>query len=125
MTIRRSAYHETDLGVEDRYAFDYEYCAARKGWAQCDTRQDASCYGVWANPHKRQVLCYCEGDVTITRCDTDLEFEAVMQHLATFHREDDGWKGVDPGLDERNVRKWIEVGLGDLLHAGLARDVLA
>jgi len=46
----------TDFDPEtSRYAFDFRLCHFKNGWAQLDTRQDASYYGNWINPVTRQL----------------------------------------------------------------------
>jgi hypothetical protein len=42
--------HITEFTPSDRYVYDFVLCTYDKGWAQIDTRQDASYYGTWTNP---------------------------------------------------------------------------
>jgi hypothetical protein len=69
----------------ERYLFDFEVCTAAKGWIQYDTDQDAWYYGVWVNPEAREVVSYCEGDLSVTRCSTEAIFRAELAELAAFH----------------------------------------
>jgi hypothetical protein len=46
-----------DFAPADRYLYDFKLLTSGKGWAQLDTRQDASYYGTWINPTKRQIFC--------------------------------------------------------------------
>ena len=60
--------------LSDRYSFDCGPCSYANGFAQIDTRQDASYYGSWASPTRRTIVNFCEGDVTTTVCESDEEF---------------------------------------------------
>ena len=96
---------------EDRYAFDFTLMPTGR-WAQMDTSQDAPYFGTWANPLSLKVVTWCEGDLTITHCDSDSEFvEAVRQHAAS-----DDFLGIDPGLTQKLRDRFVELGLADLLH---------
>ena len=61
---------ERNFHPSDRYVFDFGACSIERGWAQLDTGQDASYFGTWLNPTKRQTFNYCEGDVTLVTVDT-------------------------------------------------------
>ena len=67
-----------------RYDFDAKYNSAT-GWAQVDTRSDASYFGQWTNPEKRQWLSYCEGDVTLVTCADDTEYAAYVKETLAWH----------------------------------------
>lgn len=71
----------------DRYVFDFKYCSHKNGWSQLDTDQDASYHGQWANPSKLQLVSYCEGDVTVTKCTTLDDFKAEIERIAKFYIE--------------------------------------
>tara|TARA_R100001163_G_scaffold64893_1_gene60319 strand:- start:170 stop:556 length:387 start_codon:yes stop_codon:yes gene_type:complete len=74
------------VGCEkDRYYFDFVYCTREKGWAQYDTHQDAVYFGVWIHKTKRQILSYCEGDVTIVHCHNDEMLQAEIESLHEFY----------------------------------------
>ena len=98
----------------DRYVYDLGLCSSSNGFAQVDTRQDASYYGTWANPVKLVIFSYCEGDCYTTVCETPAEFTAEMRRIKEFHGED--WRGVDPGWHEKDGEPWRRLGLGELLH---------
>ena len=57
----------------DRYRYDFGLCSYENGWAQIDTAQDASWFGIWASPTERTILNFAQGDVTRTICDNDAE----------------------------------------------------
>ena len=100
----------------DRYKYDWGTCSSSNGFAQVDTRQDASFYGTWANPEKRIIFNYCEGDCTTTTCDTDEEFIAEMRELEEWNIKMGGFCKVDAGLREGAQEPWKRLGLGDMLH---------
>jgi len=100
----------------DRYQFDFCDCSAKKGWAQVDTKQDASYYGTWANPFERKIVNYAEGDVTIRTADNDAEFVREILELQVWARKNETWIGVDPGWGDRIESRFRELGLGWLLH---------
>lgn len=100
----------------DRYAFDFKLCTSKRGWAQIDTKQDASYYGTWANPFERVFVNYCEGDVTIKRCNDDAEFVQVITENKEWNVAAGYWLGIDGMCDERIINKFKELGLGELLH---------
>ncbi len=102
----------------DRYRYDWGRCSYANGWAQIDTRQDASYYGTWTNPERREIFNYCEGDLCLTRCDTDEEYIAAVRETADWNRERDYWLGIDPGNPGNTCDRaaFERLGLGDLLH---------
>ncbi len=110
-----------------RYTYDNGECSISNGFAQVDTRQDASYYGTWANPRTFTIVCYCEGDVSRQVAENAEEFVAAMRELKRWACGDDtpgatglGWAksrfGIDPGFDEPLKQAFEEIGLGDLLH---------
>jgi hypothetical protein len=101
----------------DRYAFDFKLCTYANGWAQVDSRQDAPYYGNWANPTRRQLVSYCEGDVTIRTLDTDEQFAAELRELCRWLKENTGGLGaVDPGFSPEMKADFERLGCSDLLH---------
>ena len=109
---RTTAFHP----MTDRYHFDLNTCRADSGWAQVDTRQDASFYGTWTNPTTLETLSYCEGDITRERCGNDEEYVAHLRALAAWHTEREYWLGIDPA-GVKNARERFEaLGVSDLLH---------
>ena len=101
----------------ERYKFDFELCTSRKGWAQVDTSSDAWYFGLWANPEQLKTCCYCEGDVTVVELDTPAEFVDEINYEKDFHdRNENGFRGIDPGSNE-NLKAWfVAMGLENLLH---------
>ena len=100
--------------VDNRYHYDWRECRSGR-WAQMDTGQDAPWFGQWANPFERRILCYAEGDQTLTECSTDAEFVAELERIAAFHRENDEWKKIDPWTAELYER-FAEAGAAHLVH---------
>ena len=97
----------------DRYKYDCGECAYKNGFAQVDTRQDASYYGTWANPYTLIVVNYCEGDVSHIVCADTAEFVAYLGvDLLSFAPE----AKIDPGFGEEMKAEFIKLGLGYMLH---------
>lgn len=69
----------------DRYAFDYGICSYRLGWAQVDTHQDASYFGIWTHPVSRMICTYAEGDVTVERCSDETDYRAALLRIITCY----------------------------------------
>ncbi len=103
-----------------RYHFDMAACSIAAGFAQVDTRQDASYFGQWVSPFSRQIVSYCEGDVTKTTYLDDESFVLGVRELEEWTNEhgygpmkiDPGCSGLSHGLKNQFER----LGLGDLLH---------
>ena len=107
---------ERSLINGDRYQFDFGPCAAHHGFAQIDTDLDAWYYGHWANPHKRQIVSFVEGDLTIQTCDTDAEFISELNRTINWCIDQEIWRGID-ALDSCNTRqKFIDLGFSSQLH---------
>jgi len=101
----------------DRYRFDCGECSSAAGFAQVDTRQDASYFGQWANPTARKLVSYCEGDVTRTECADDAEFVQTVREMETWTNDAGyGPLKIDPGFNEDLTREFTRLGLADLLH---------
>lgn len=96
----------------DRYILDGGACSHRLGFAQIDTRQDAWYYGTWANPETLRVVCFAEGDLTVTDCETPEEFSAYLRETASF----EWFKGIDTMCDDAITERFTGLGLADLLH---------
>ncbi len=103
-------------GMTDRYAFDFKMCTIKKGYAQVDTGQDASYYGTWANPTKLIVVSYCEGDITVQKCENKTEFISLIRDIAIWNKCQGYSFGIDPGLQGDIERAFVDLGLKDLLH---------
>ena len=103
--------------LSDRYSFDFGPCTTANGFAQIDTRQDASYFGTWSAPAKRTIVNFCEGDVTTTVCETDAEFVQQLRELAEWNAERGyGPMKIDDGFDDGLRQAFETLGLGDLLH---------
>ena len=102
----------------DRYLYDFRVCTYEKGWAQVDTRQDASYYGAWTNPERREVFTYCEGNTTLVQCDTDDEYRQAIRELADWNKKAGYWLGIDPGFQPEMKQHFERLGLADLFHCG-------
>jgi hypothetical protein len=112
MTIKRC----DEFCPADRYLYDFRVCTYKKGWVQIDTRQDASYYGTWTNPQRREVFTYCEGDTTLVQCDTDDEYRQALREVADWNKQYGYWLGIDPGLEPEMKLRFERLGLADLLH---------
>ena len=110
----------TDSFIQDaeRYDLDRQLCWAKGStWAQVDTDQDAWYYGNWANPVTRSIVSFAEGDLTITRCDTDDEFKSEITRMAAWHAKQDSYMRIDPREEHESL--WLELGLGHLMAGQL------
>ena len=103
-----------DFAPSDRYLYDFGRCSVSNGFAQVDTSQDAHYFGTWANPEKLQVICYCEGDVTVETAETKEEFVQALRRLKDWPYHE--FKGIDPMENKALTERFKDLGLGDLLH---------
>lgn len=107
----------------DRYLYDFKVLTTGKGWAQLDSRQDASYYGHWINPARREIFGYCEGDTILTLCDTDAELVSELERMAVWNAES-GYReyrngktiAIDTGFSEELRCACILSGIGEHLH---------
>lgn len=106
-----------DFCPADRYLYDFKLCTTDKGWAQVDTSQDASYFGQWVNPIKREIFAYVEGDLILTRVDTDAELQTEFAEMKRWN-EDQGHRfmGIDPGFNTELRANLMSAGLGGYLH---------
>jgi hypothetical protein len=95
-----------------RYDYDLGECSIANGWAQVDTSQDASYYGAWINPVKREFLRFAEGDVDHYTFDSD---ERMVEFVSNF-KDGGRFLGIDPGLGSVLRAECIAHGLGPFLH---------
>lgn len=102
--------------MTDRYAFDFKTCTADKGWAQMDTKQDASYYGVWVNPTLRKLVSYCEGDVTFQECETDAEFTTELQSWIDWQKGAGYFIGIDGMCRPEIIEAFTRLGFAADLH---------
>src|SRR5262249_33888751 len=112
MAIHR--HHEFCPG--DRYHYDFVICTTKNGFAQVDTGQDASYYGTWTNPHLYVIFSFVEGDCYTTQCDTADDYKEALLEVVGWNQERDYWKGIDPGYNVDLKQRFIDLGLGHLLH---------
>ena len=113
MTVTKKRTHVEDC---DRYAFDYQHCRLSKGWAQLDTREDASYFGNWAHPEKLQIVSFAEGDVCVTTCEDSDEFRAEIESMAVFYIDrQEGTFRIDAGISPAAVANWASHGLKQYL----------
>ncbi len=104
------------FSATDRYVFDFDLCSVSKGWAQIDTTQDASYFGTWAHPGQFKLVTYAEGDTTIETADTLEEFKEILLKCVEWNKTKGYWRGIDPGLDKKNIQAWIDLGFKSLIH---------
>lgn len=97
-----------------RYYYDFGTCSSKHGYAQVDTREDASYYGTWANPFKWTVVTYTEGDLTICQAESQEEFVQEIRKIQEFHGP--GFIGIDSGFRKDLAEEFRKIGLGELLH---------
>ena len=100
----------------NRYQFDEGLCRPAAGWAQVDTRQDASYYGIWTNPKTRQILTFCEGDIIVETAENDDEYIEAVRGLHAWNDEREFWKGIDALCNEHLIGEFRRLGLEGLLH---------
>jgi len=98
----------------DRYFYDFGLCSVKNGYAQLDTRNDAPYFGMWANPMKRIIFSYIEGDCNTTKCETDTEFVEEITRIAELYGTE--FLGIDPGFDKTLKARFVSLGLKNLLH---------
>ena len=103
---------ESFLPTDERYTFDFGPMSARAGWAQIDTHQDASYFGMWTNPHKLKVFSFAEGDAEMRTYDDDDEYVAYLRELKKW----DTFIAIDPMCSQPLIDRFGALGVQDLLH---------
>lgn len=68
----------------ERGYYDADKCAS-EGWEQFDTDQDASYFGVWVHHNNMQIVCFAEGDESITNAPDREAFTREIEALEAFH----------------------------------------
>lgn len=81
---RGNTIHDMFLPSE-RYIIDFATDFTSEGWAQYDTDQDASYFGVWVNVEKRLTLTYAEGDWSLVVCADDDALKAELDDMEKFY----------------------------------------
>lgn len=112
-----------DFAPADRYLYDFKVLTTDKGWAQLDSKQDASYYGQWINPVRREIFCYCEGDCILTQCETADELLAELARIEEWNTQQ-GFRcfsngkpiAIDPGFNEQLKSDCVACGLLEYLH---------
>lgn len=106
-----------EFAPADRYVYDRGVCSYDKGFAQVDTKQDASYFGTWCSPSRRIIVNYCEGDVTTTICETDAEFVEEMRRIDQWNQNNGHGRAlIDPGFSPDMKAAFERIGLADMLH---------
>jgi hypothetical protein len=103
----------------DRSKFDKKL-NDETGWAQIDTDQDASYYGVWTSPGERAIFSYTEGDTNLETAETDAEYREALVRCLAWHRARNPRYGlIDVKIlpVSHPIRdKLVELGLAASLH---------
>jgi hypothetical protein len=100
----------------NRYEYDFSRCTPKDGWAQLDTSQDAEYFGNWVNPLQFELMSYCEGDVTHTRCDNEEDFKTTLAEAIKWHRDAGYFKGIDPMGADAITAAFVRLGFKADLH---------
>ncbi|MCG9132738.1 hypothetical protein J5I95_13755 [Candidatus Poribacteria bacterium] len=101
----------------NRYDFDWGECSASKGFAQVDTTQDASYFGIWTNPFDFITVSYTEGDIYRNTAESAEEYIAFLREMhSDYEKMGQPIIGIDPMLNDDLCQRFIALGLTDLLH---------
>ncbi len=101
----------------DRYVYDFGLCSYENGWAQVDTAQDASYFGIWASPTRLMIFSYCEGDTTLKEAESPEEFATELRGIDAWNRAQEyGPARIDPGFDPAMKAAFVALGLEEMLH---------
>ena len=100
----------------NRYAFDFRLCHYKRGWAQCDTAQDASYFGIWTNPFRLMIVTFAEGDLTVQTAANEAEYRDAVRAMAGWYRDNNQWRGIDGMCHAQIITRMQALGLGELLH---------
>tara|TARA_Y100000114_G_scaffold44776_1_gene40430 strand:- start:505 stop:861 length:357 start_codon:yes stop_codon:yes gene_type:complete len=88
----------------DRYVFDFNYCSFKKGFAQLQTTEDAHYLGNWVNFKSLELITYCEGDITINKCDNVEEFKKQLFKVVSWYKNNDSFEGIDL-MDSKEIKE--------------------
>ena len=103
--------------MTERYQFDFGECSADQGFAQVDTGQDASYFGIWANPTSLQIVTFMEGDIVRMTAESPDEFVDEVLGIWVWNEDNGhGFEGIDPCLQPAIEQGFVGLGLGELLH---------
>ena len=100
----------------NRYAFDFRLCHYKRGWAQCDTAQDASYFGIWTNPFSLKIVTFAEGDLTVQTAANEAEYRDAVREAARFYIEQGHGFRIDGMCHGQIITRMQALGLGELLH---------
>jgi hypothetical protein len=100
----------------DRYKYDFKLCTSARGWAQLDTKQDASYFGNWVNPSTFTLLSYCEGDITLTECEGEADFVQTVRECVEWHKERGYFIGIDGMCNPSIIEAFTRLNLAEFLH---------
>lgn len=70
--------------MSDRYYFDRKLLID-EDWYTVSLDQDADYFGVWVNDKKRQILTYCEGDVTLVESLNEFQHIREWREMMRFY----------------------------------------
>lgn len=96
----------------ERYTYDNGECSPSNDYAQMDTTQDAWYYGQWTNPFELKIVAYMEGDLYREEYESLEEYVDALKKLFTY----DHMIAIDPMLNSKVKKRFVEIGLGHLLH---------
>lgn len=100
----------------DRYKYDFRNCTSSNGWAQLDSKQDASYYGQWVNPLTLKMMSYCEGDTTLTECEDEADFLVSLRECIRWNQEAGYFIGIDGMCEPTIIEAFTRLGMAEFLH---------
>ena len=97
------------------FEFDFGRCSINLGWAQVDTTQDASYFGIGTHPNQRIILQYSEGDI-IEDCydNDDASYAQAFRGLPAWYLGRSYWRAERSRI--QSSRHHFHADLRDLLH---------
>jgi hypothetical protein len=94
----------------NRYHFDNSECnPARTDFCQIDTWQDASYFGIWADPVGLRVVKFIESEVYRHEFETEAAFCEKIRSVLKHNRRGEGHASIDP---YGNRDDWHALGFG-------------
>jgi hypothetical protein len=102
--------------MADRYKYDFRLCKARDGWAQLDSRQDASYYGQWVNPLTLKLMSYCEGDTCLTECTDEDDFISALRECIRWNQDAGYFIGIDGMCELSIIDAFTRIGFAEFLY---------
>ena len=113
MIVKRNTDYSPD---SSRYTFDFDKCQAKHGWAQVDTCQDASYFGIWTNPLTLEIVSYTEGDICHQQAENPEEYVEALRELKAWN-DRMGFKcAIDTMMNDRIHTTLGGLDLLDLVH---------